>query len=85
VTFTGSTSLWRLSRWPSGSSSAGNGSIACPHERLIHVEAFDRNCPKHTPVRLEAEDVQLALDERDERIAQVGAALAGGQASLLLE
>ena len=54
-------------------------------EMLIHVEAFDWNCPKHIPVRLEAADVQRALDERDERIAQLEAALAGRQAPLLLE
>jgi len=34
----------------------------------ITVEAFDWNCPQHIPVRIDAEDVQRALDERDARI-----------------
>ena len=42
----------------------------------IHVEAFDWNCPKYIPVRFEAEDVQRALGERDQRIAQLEALLA---------
>ena len=45
-------------------------------EMTIHVEAFDWNCPKYIPVRFEAEDVQRALHERDERIAQLEAQLA---------
>ena len=45
-------------------------------EMVIHVEAFDWNCPQHIPVRFEAEDVQRALDERDARIAQLEAELA---------
>ena len=42
----------------------------------ITVEGFDWNCPQHIPVRLDAEDVQLALDERDARIAALEARLA---------
>ena len=45
-------------------------------EMTIHVEAFDWNCPQHIPLRFEAEDVQRALDERDQRIAQLEAQLA---------
>jgi predicted pyridoxine 5'-phosphate oxidase superfamily flavin-nucleotide-binding protein len=45
-------------------------------DMTIHVEAFDWNCPQHIPVRFEAEDVQRALDERDQRIARLEAALA---------
>ena len=45
-------------------------------EMKIHIEAFDWNCPKYIPVRFEAEDVQRALDERDQRIAQLEAQLA---------
>lgn len=45
-------------------------------EMVIHVEAFDWNCPQHIPVRFEAEDVQRALDGRDALIAQLEAALA---------
>ena len=44
-------------------------------EMIIRVEAFDWNCPKHIPLRFEAEDVQRALEERDQRIAQLEALL----------
>jgi predicted pyridoxine 5'-phosphate oxidase superfamily flavin-nucleotide-binding protein len=43
---------------------------------LITVEGFDWNCPQHIPVRIEAEDVQRALDQRDARIAELEARLA---------
>jgi predicted pyridoxine 5'-phosphate oxidase superfamily flavin-nucleotide-binding protein len=49
-------------------------------EMVIDVEAFDWNCPQHIPVRFEGEDVQRALHERDERIAQLEAELARQQA-----
>jgi predicted pyridoxine 5'-phosphate oxidase superfamily flavin-nucleotide-binding protein len=42
----------------------------------ISVEGFDWNCPQHIPVRIDAEDVQRALDERDQRIAALEARLA---------
>lgn len=45
-------------------------------EMTIRVEAYDWNCPQHIPQRFEAEDVQRALDERDQRIAQLEAQLA---------
>ena len=45
-------------------------------EMTIHIEAFDWNCPQHIPVRFEAEDVQRALDERDQRIAELEGAIA---------
>lgn len=35
----------------------------------IRVAGFDWNCPQHIPVRIDAEDVQAALAERDARIA----------------
>jgi uncharacterized protein len=38
---------------------------------VITVEGFDWNCPQHIPLRLDAEDVQRALDERDARIAEL--------------
>lgn len=41
----------------------------------IAVEAFDWNCPQHIPVRIDAEDVQAALDARDARIAELEALL----------
>lgn len=42
----------------------------------ISVEGFDWNCPQHIPVRIDADDVQRALDERDARIAALEAQLA---------
>lgn len=47
-------------------------------QRTMHiaVEGFDWNCPQHIPVRIDAEDVQRALDERDARIAALEAQLA---------
>jgi predicted pyridoxine 5'-phosphate oxidase superfamily flavin-nucleotide-binding protein len=36
---------------------------------VIRVVAWDANCPQHIPQRLEAEDVNDALAERDRRIA----------------
>jgi uncharacterized protein len=35
----------------------------------VRVAGFDWNCPQHIPVRIDAEDMQAALDERDARIA----------------
>ncbi len=35
----------------------------------IHVAGFDCNGPQHIPVRIDADDVQRALAERDARIA----------------
>jgi predicted pyridoxine 5'-phosphate oxidase superfamily flavin-nucleotide-binding protein len=43
---------------------------------VITVEGFDWNCPQHIPMRLDADDVQRALDERDARIATLEAQLA---------
>jgi uncharacterized protein len=43
----------------------------------IAVEAFDWNCPQHIPVRIDAEEVQQALDERDARIAELETRLTG--------
>jgi predicted pyridoxine 5'-phosphate oxidase superfamily flavin-nucleotide-binding protein len=48
-------------------------------EMVIHVEAFDWNCPQHIPVRFEGDDVQRVLKERDERIARLEAELARHQ------
>ncbi|QTN27641.1 pyridoxamine 5'-phosphate oxidase family protein [Rhodoferax sp. AJA081-3] len=43
---------------------------------VFTVKAWDANCPQHIPVRLEARDVQRALDMRDARIQELEAALA---------
>jgi hypothetical protein len=43
---------------------------------LIHVAAWDANCPQHLPMLLEAEAVQEALAVRDRRIAELEARLA---------
>lgn len=42
---------------------------------VITVEGFDWNCPQHIPVRIDAEDVEKALAERDARIAELEARL----------
>jgi predicted pyridoxine 5'-phosphate oxidase superfamily flavin-nucleotide-binding protein len=44
---------------------------------VITIEAFDWNCPQHIPQRFDAEDVAQALAERDARIAELEAQLAG--------
>lgn len=38
---------------------------------LFDVQAWDVNCPKHIPQRLEAADVLAAIKERDGRIAEL--------------
>lgn len=43
---------------------------------VFTVKAWDANCPQHIPVRLEAQDVQRALDVRDERIKALEAEVA---------
>ncbi|MBL8933049.1 MAG: pyridoxamine 5'-phosphate oxidase family protein, partial [Archangium sp.] len=43
---------------------------------VIHVEAWDANCPQHIPMMFDAEDVQQALAVRDRRIAELEARLA---------
>ena len=43
---------------------------------VITVEGFDWNCPQHIPMRIDAEDVQRALDQREARIAELEARLA---------
>lgn len=43
---------------------------------VIHVTAWDANCPQHIPQRFEADDVARVLAERDARIAALEAELA---------
>ena len=43
---------------------------------VIAIEGFDWNCPQHIPLRIDADDVQRALDTRDARIAELEAHLA---------
>jgi predicted pyridoxine 5'-phosphate oxidase superfamily flavin-nucleotide-binding protein len=43
---------------------------------VITVEGLDWNCPQQIPVRIDAEDVQQALGERDALIAELQAQLA---------
>lgn len=38
---------------------------------VIRVSAWDANCPQHIPQRLEAADVEAALETRDARIADL--------------
>ena len=43
---------------------------------LFHVDAWDANCPQHSPQRFEAAEVQQALAERERRIAELEAEVA---------
>jgi len=48
------------------------GYRARPEQAIVfRVSAWDVNCPQHIPRRLEAEDVETALREKDNRIAQL--------------
>ena len=47
----------------------------------IQVEAFDWNCPQHIPVRIDAEDVERILSDRDQRIAELEQLLAAATQS----
>jgi uncharacterized protein len=50
---------------------------AKPEQVIVFtVSAWDANCPQHIPVRMDARDVQLALDQRDARIRELEAQLA---------
>lgn len=40
---------------------------------IFIVSAWDANCPQHIPVRIDAVDVQKALDAKDQRIQQLEA------------
>ena len=46
---------------------------------VFEVSAWDVNCPQHIPVRLDAEDVERALAQRDARIAELEAELGYAQ------
>jgi uncharacterized protein len=55
----------------------GNPGRARPEQVLLFtVTAWDVNCPEHIPQRFEAAEVQVALDVREQRIAQLEAELA---------
>lgn len=43
---------------------------------LFQITAWDANCPQHIPQRHEAADVERLLRQRDQRIAELEAALA---------
>lgn len=38
---------------------------------IFTVEAWDRNCPQHIPQRIDREDVDALLEERDRQIAEL--------------
>jgi predicted pyridoxine 5'-phosphate oxidase superfamily flavin-nucleotide-binding protein len=49
---------------------------AKPEQVIVFtVKAWDANCPQHIPVRLDAEKVKAALDQRDRRIRELEARL----------
>jgi predicted pyridoxine 5'-phosphate oxidase superfamily flavin-nucleotide-binding protein len=55
---------------------------AKPEQAIVFtVAAWDTNCPQHIPQRFEAEDVALALAERDRRIQTLEAELAALRAA----
>ena len=52
------------------------GYAARPEQALVlRVTAWDANCPQHIPRRVEAEEVETMLAERDEKIARLTAEL----------
>ena len=58
------------------------GYRARPEQAIVfRVNAWDANCPQHIPRRFEAEDVNAALEERDQRIAQLESELASMRAA----
>jgi len=42
---------------------------------LIKINAWDVNCPQHIPMKIDAEDVRVAIETRDARIAELEAEL----------
>ena len=54
------------------------------HAIVFHVEAWDANCPKYIPQRLDLAQVEALLEERDARIAKLEAELAGLREALSL-
>jgi len=51
--------------------------VGRPEQVIVFtVKAWDANCPQHIPVRLDADKVTLALDQRDQRIRALEARLA---------
>jgi uncharacterized protein len=52
------------------------GYRARPEQVIVFdVHAWDANCPQHIPRRFEADDVEAALQQRDQRIAELEAEL----------
>ena len=49
----------------------------------IRIAGFDWNCLQHIPMRIDAEDVQRALDERDARIAALEQQLKANSAAAI--
>lgn len=53
------------------------GYRARPERAIVFtVSAWDANCPQHIPQRFDAEDVRVAIEERDERIRELEAEVA---------
>lgn len=44
---------------------------------LFHVDTWDANCPQHIPLRFDPADVARALEQRDQRIAELETEIAG--------
>jgi uncharacterized protein len=55
---------------------APEGYAARPERSIVmHLAAWDANCPQHIPMKLDAADVAAAIAARDERIAALEAQL----------
>lgn len=52
---------------------------------LFTVNAWDANCPQHIPQRIDATDVAKVLAEKDRKIAQLEAEVAGMRASVNID
>lgn len=70
--------LGTMTVWPLADDPALAARLVAPDLRarpqramVIRIEGFDWNCPQHIPLRLDADDVQRALDQRDARIADL--------------
>jgi hypothetical protein len=47
------------------------------HVFKFTLEAWNANCPRHIPQRIDAEHVRRMLQEKDARIAELEAAIEG--------
>jgi len=58
-----------------------NYSAKVEHAILMHIEAWDWNCPQHIPIRYSEADVQAMLQPLQERITQLKSQLVQSKSS----